>query len=103
MQQQSAAPGAAKNRRANQDDALRTLFEQLRVVNSAWSILSSYELSAETRHIAEGGRAVSGELAQLAGQPPELRDMKLFIALPNKRNNAQFLPTVKPIPRRRLR
>jgi len=59
---------------ARRDHELRARFEQLRALNSAWTVLAPLGLTDEGLHIVETGRAVSAELAKLAGQSFENRN-----------------------------
>lgn len=67
-----ATPGSV--RVARRDHELRARFEHARALNSAWTVLAPFEISAEARHIVETGRAVGAELRRLASHPPEHRD-----------------------------
>jgi hypothetical protein len=53
---------------------LRERFVHLRALNSAWSVLANFELAAEARHLAEAGRSLGADLAELASQSVEMRD-----------------------------
>ena len=56
------------------DHELRARFEHLHALNSAWAVLTTFELPVEARHIVETARGVSAELGELARLPFELRD-----------------------------
>jgi len=63
---------------ARRDHELRARFEQLRALNSAWSLLAPLGLSDAGLHIVETGRAVRAALAELAAQPFESRNRDEF-------------------------